>query len=54
MRVVSETKYYKALAKLYEKCASLSRQLDIYEFDLPQQSSNESHSELLLNIKEEE
>ncbi|CAD8074294.1 unnamed protein product [Paramecium primaurelia] len=35
MRVVSETKYYKVLAKLYEKCASLSAQLDIYEFDSP-------------------
>ncbi|CAD8190861.1 unnamed protein product [Paramecium octaurelia] len=60
MRVVSETKYYKVLAKLYEKCASLSAQLDIYEFDSPkteqfQQSedSNENTQKRVQNKKKQ-
>ncbi|CAD8179038.1 unnamed protein product [Paramecium octaurelia] len=49
MRVVSETKYYKVLAKLYDKCASLSAQLDIYEFDSPKiEQSDKSDDDNLI------
>ncbi|CAD8125634.1 unnamed protein product [Paramecium sonneborni] len=55
MRVVSETKYYKVLAKLYDKCASLSAQLDIYEFDSPKselfQSSDNSDYQIQSRVQ---
>ncbi|CAD8125368.1 unnamed protein product [Paramecium sonneborni] len=51
MRVVSETKYYQVLAKLYEKCASLSAQLDIYQFDSNKTQSYQSSDNIQQTIQ---